>query len=255
MHAQITPAVLTFNEAPNIGRTLERLSWAKDVVVVDSGSSDDTVAIAKRFPNVRVFVRPFDNHWNQWTFAQKETGIRTEWMMRLDADYVLSEPLIAELGTLHPTDDVSAYNTRFVYCVHGRPLRASLYPSRPRLFRVARGRFYEDGHTDEVAIEGRILDLVHPIFHDDRKSMLNWIGAQARYMALESAKVAQSNAPSLPERLRRDTVLMPFAIFFYLLFVRGLILDGRAGLHYCLQRTLADFMLKLYLVDRRMHGP
>ena len=252
MHAHITPAVLTFNEASNIGRMLERLAWAKDVVVVDSGSSDKTVAIAKRFPNVRVFVRPFDTHWNQWTFAQKETGIRTEWMMRLDADYILSEPLIDELGALRPTDDVSAYNTRFVYCIHGRPLRASLYPPRPRLFRVARGRFYEDGHADETAIEGRILDLVHPIFHDDRKPMLYWIGSQARYMALESEKIAQSNALSLPDRLRRDTVLMPFVAFVYLLFVRGLMLDGRAGLHYCLQRTLADFMLKLYLVDRRM---
>ena len=252
MHAHITPAVLTFNEASNIGRMLERLAWAKDVVVVDSGSSDETVAIAKRFPNVRVFVRPFDTHWNQWTFAQKETGIRTEWMMRLDADYILSEPLIDELGALRPTDDVSAYNTRFVYCIHGRPLRASLYPPRLRLFRVARGRFYEDGHADETAIEGRILDLVHPIFHDDRKPMLYWIGSQARYMALESEKIAQSNALSLPDRLRRDTVLMPFVAFVYLLFVRGLILDGRAGLHYCLQRTLADFMLKLYLVDRRM---
>ena len=82
--------------------------------------------------------------------------------------------------------------------------------------------------------------------------MLYWIGSQARYMALESEKIAQSNALSLPDRLRRDTVLMPFVAFVYLLFVRGLILDGRAGLHYCLQRTLADFMLKLYLVDRRM---
>lgn len=255
MHADITPAVLTFNEAPNIGRMLERLSWAKDVVVVDSGSSDETVTIAKRFPNVRVFVRPFDTHWNQWTFAQKETGIRTEWMMRLDADYILSEPLIAELGTLRPADDVSAYNTRFVYCIHGRPLRASLYPPRPRLFRVARGRFYEDGHADETAVDGRILDLVHPIFHDDRKPMLHWIGSQARYMALESAKVAESTSLSLPDWLRRETVLMPFIVFFYLLFARGLILDGRAGLHYCLQRTLADIMLKLYLVDRRMRGP
>lgn len=256
MHAHITPAVLTFNEAPNIGRMLERLTWAKDVVVVDSGSSDETVAIAKRFPNVRVFVRPFDTHCNQWTFAQKETGIRTEWMMRLDADYVLSEPLIEELRTLQPTNDISAYNTRFIYCIHGQKLRASLYPARPRLFRVARGRFYQDGHTDEVAIEGAIVDLAHPIFHDDRKPLAYWIGSQARYMGLESAKLAeaQENALSLPDRLRRCTPLMPFVTFFYLLLVRGLILDGRAGLHYCLQRTLSEFMLKLYLVDRRIQG-
>jgi glycosyltransferase involved in cell wall biosynthesis len=255
MHADITPAVLTLNEAPNIGRMLERLRWAKDVVVVDSGSSDETVAIAKRFPNVRVFVRPFDSHHKQWGFAQKETGIRTEWMMRLDADYILSEPLIGELAALRPADDVSAYNTRFVYCIEGRPLRASLYPPRPRLFRVARGRFYQDGHADETAIDGRIDDLVHPIFHDDRKPLAYWIGSQARYMALESAKVAESNALSLPDWLRRETVLMPFIAFFYILFARGLILDGRAGLHYCLQRTLSEFMLKLYLVDRRVREP
>lgn len=255
MHAQITPVILTFNEAPNIGRVLERLRWAQDVVVVDSGSSDETVVIAERFPNVRVFVRPFDTHATQWAFAQKETGIRTEWMMRLDADYVLSEPLIAEIASLRPSDDVSAYNTRFVYCIHGKPLRASLYPTRPRLFRLARGRFYQDGHTDEVAVEGRVLDLAHPIFHDDRKPLTYWIHSQARYMALESAKVAELKSLSVPDWLRRETSLMPFIAFFYLLFARGLILDGAAGLHYCLQRTLADFMLKLYLVDRRVQGP
>ena len=133
-------------------------------------------------------------------------------------------------------------------------MRASVYPPRPRLFRVARGRFYEDGHADETAVEGRILDLVHPIFHDDRKPMLHWINSQARYMALESAKVARERNLNLPDRLRRDTSLMPFITFFYMLFVRGLILDGTAGLHYVLQRTLADFMLKLYLVDRRVRG-
>lgn len=254
MHAEITPAVLTMNEAPNIARTLERLSWAKDVVVVDSGSSDETVALAKRFPNVRVFVRPFDSHERQWSFAQKETGIRTEWMMRLDADYVLSEPLIAEIGALRPAEDVAAYRTRFVYCIHGKRLRASLYPPRPRLFRVTRGRFYQDGHTDEVAVDGRIADLAHPIFHDDRKPLAYWIASQARYMGLESAKLAdaQFGALALPDRLRRATPLMPFAVFLYCLFARGLVLDGRAGLHYCLQRTLAEFMLKLYLVDRRL---
>ncbi len=254
MHADITPAVLTFNEAPNIGRTLERLSWAQDVVVVDSGSSDETVTIAKRFPNVRIFTRPFDNHANQCAFAQMETGIRTPWMMRLDADFVLSEPLIAEIGALRPADDVAAYRTRFVYCIHGRPLRASLYPPRPCLFRIARGRFYQDGHADKMTVEGSTVDLVHPIFHDDRKPLASWISSQARYMEMETGKLmdTQLSALSLPDRLRRDTPLMPFAVFFYLLFARGLILDGRAGLHYCLQRTLSEFLLKLYLVDRHI---
>ena len=254
MHDQITPVILTYNEAPNIGRTLDRLTWAPDIVIVDSASTDDTLAIARRHSNVRVFVRPFDNHANQWTFGQTETGIRTEWMMRLDADYVLTEGLVAEIGALAPGPDIAAYRTRFVYCVHGRRLRATLYPPRPRLFRRARGRFHQDGHTDEVEIDGAVADLRHPILHDDRKGLAHWIASQNRYMGIEAAKLADAafGELGLADRLRRCTYVMPFVTFFYALLVRGLILDGRAGLHYCFQRTAAEFILKLYLIDHKL---
>lgn len=254
MHRHITPVILTLNEAPNIERTLERLRWAPDIVVVDSGSTDGTVEIARRFPNVRVFTRAFDGHAAQWTFGQKECGICTEWMMRMDADYVMSEALIAEIGALAPPPEVSAYRTRFVYCVHGRKLRASFYPPRPRLFRIARGRFYQDGHTDEVAIEGTVRDLAHAIYHDDRKPLAQWIASQARYMDLEASKLiaARFGDLGLSDRLRRGSILMPFVAFFYALIGRGLILDGRAGLHYCVQRTTAEFILKLQLLDKAM---
>ena len=51
---EITPVLLTFNEAANIGRTLSCLTWAKDIVIVDSGSTDETISIVARFPQVRV---------------------------------------------------------------------------------------------------------------------------------------------------------------------------------------------------------
>jgi glycosyltransferase involved in cell wall biosynthesis len=252
VHKDITPLVLTYNEAPNIGRMLARLAWAPDIVVVDSESTDDTVAIAKSFPNVRVFTRRFDSLAAQWTYGQRECGIRTEWMMRLDADYVMSEGLVAEIGALRPEPDVVAYRTRFVYCVHGRKLRASLYPARPRLFRTAKGRFFQDGHTDELAIEGRVVDLMHPIYHDDRKSLVRWALSQGRYMELEAAKLAAARLDELgmADRLRRSTALAPFMAFFYALFGRGLILDGRAGLYYCFQRLAAELILRLHLMDR-----
>ena len=83
---QITPLILTYNEAPNIVRSLGALSWAKDIVVVDSFSDDDTITIAKSVPAVRVFQRAFDSHRNQWEFGLKETGISTPWVLALDAD-------------------------------------------------------------------------------------------------------------------------------------------------------------------------
>ncbi|HEU5130546.1 MAG TPA: glycosyltransferase, partial [Pyrinomonadaceae bacterium] len=93
MLTDITPLILTYNEAPNIARSLSALTWANDIVVVDSFSDDDTVAIARSDSRVRVFQRAFDTHRNQWEFGLKETGISTPWVLALDADYVLSDEL------------------------------------------------------------------------------------------------------------------------------------------------------------------
>jgi glycosyltransferase involved in cell wall biosynthesis len=99
---QITPLILTYNEAPNIARTLESLRWASEIVVVDSYSTDDTAQIAATFPNVRVVRRAFDCHRHQWDFGLKETGIGTQWVLALDADYIITAELESELRSFSP---------------------------------------------------------------------------------------------------------------------------------------------------------
>src|SRR5690349_23826295 len=94
---EITPVILSFNEAPNIGRTLERLVWANRVVVVDSFSDDETGSIVARYLKAEMFQRRFDSHANQWNFAIHETGIDTDWVLALDADYQVPDELVREL--------------------------------------------------------------------------------------------------------------------------------------------------------------
>jgi glycosyltransferase involved in cell wall biosynthesis len=119
----VTPVVLTRDEAPNIARTLGQLAWAMDVVVVDSFSTDVTVEIARRFPNVSVLQRTFDDHAQQWTFAQQH--VRTPWFLALDADYFLPDAFVRELEQLEP-GDIRGFRAPFRYAVGGQPLRASL---------------------------------------------------------------------------------------------------------------------------------
>src|SRR5437660_8683027 len=152
---QMTPVVLTRNEAANIGRTLERLSWARDIVVVDSFSTDDTVAIISDFPQARVFPREFDTHTKQWNFGLKETGITSEWVLALDADYILTPEFVDELKLLKP-DSVNGYRAKFIYCINGRRLRSGVYPDVTVLCRRAAARYVQDGHTQRVAVEGRV---------------------------------------------------------------------------------------------------
>jgi glycosyltransferase involved in cell wall biosynthesis len=254
---RITPIVLTLNEAANIGAALERLRWAPEVVVVDSFSTDETLAIVARYPNARAVQRKFDTLAKQWSYGLEETGIRSEWVMRLDADFRVSEALVAEMAALDPPDDVAAYSTDFRYCIHGRRLRGSLYPRSIRLLRRVRARFYQDGHTEEVAVEGRVLPLAGHIEHDDRKPLERFFMSQVRYMRDEEIKLAAAKLASLdlPDRLRRLRYLGPFLVLPYCLFAKGLILDGRAGFYYSLQRTIAEMMLSLYLIDRDLREP
>lgn len=248
---QITPLILTYNEVPNIARTLAGLTWARDIVVVDSFSDDDTVEIARSVPQVRVFQRAFDCHRNQWEFGLKETGITTPWVLALDADYVLSNNLISELEQLQPNANTAGYRASFVYCINGKKLHSGIYPPVTVLYRREAATYVQDGHTQRVAVEGRIEQLRSPVFHDDRKSFKRWFRSQARYTELEAQKLRSADRGELSfvDRLRRWRIVVPPAMPVYCLIVRGGILDGRAGFYYAFQRTVAELML-----SRRLHG-
>jgi glycosyltransferase involved in cell wall biosynthesis len=253
---QITPVVLTYNEAPNIGRNLERLAWARDVVVVDSGSDDDTAAIVARFANARMVRRPFDSHARQWTFAIQETGIATPWVLRLDADYIVSPATIDEISHLTPSDDIGGFRAAFDYCIDGRRLRGSLYPALPVLFRRDRVTFVQDGHTERAEISGAVGMLGGRIEHDDRKGLDRWLASQFRYQSREVDKLLTTPWAQLSwgDRIRRTRILAPPLVFLYCLFGKGLILDGRPGWFYAAQRATADMILSMLLLQRDLAG-
>ena len=253
---QITPLILTYNEAPNIVRSLQRLGWARDIVVVDSFSTDATIQLAKQFPNVRVFQRPFDTHAQQWSFGLEQTEIKTPWVLALDADYILTDEFIQEIDCLDPKSGPSGFAARFIYCLQGKPLRSGIYPPVTVLYRHHCSRYEQDGHTQRVRVEGEIQNLRSRVLHDDRKPLRHWLKAQARYAELEAQKLCSVRPEHLKptDRMRRWIVVAPPAMLLYCLIVRVGLLDGWAGLHYAFERTIAETMLSLYLIDRKIGG-
>jgi glycosyltransferase involved in cell wall biosynthesis len=250
---QITPLILTYNEAPNIARTLDSLRWANDVIVVDSFSTDETVKIAGSFSNVRVIQRAFDCHRNQWEFGLKQTGIATEWVLALDADYVVTTEFLNEIQNLTPNANTVGYRARFIYCISGKRLHSGVYPPVTVLYRAAGGDYIQDGHTQRVSLNGQIEDLRAPILHDDRKPLKRWFQSQKRYTKLEAQKLRAACVDELSflDRMRRWPLVVPPFALFYCLVLRAGIFDGRAGLYYAFQRTVAELMLSLYLIENR----
>lgn len=251
---QITPVLLTFNEEANLPRTLAALAWAREIVVVDSGSTDGTLALLSADRRVRLFRRTFDSHAAQWNYAIAETAIATPWVLALDADYVLSDGLVRELERLQPATATIGYRARFDYYIGGRRLWGSLYPPVTVLFRRGRARYVQDGHTQRLQVEGAVQHLRNPIAHDDRKSFAHWRASQRRYCRLEAEKLLRTPWRELgwPDRVRRLVVVAPAAVLLYCLFVRGSILQVPAGWRYAFQRTWSETVLSLELLKRML---
>lgn len=250
----ITPLVLTWNEEANIGRVLDKLRWAREVVVVDSGSTDGTRAICDTYPNVRFVVRPFDNHAAQWNYGLKDAGIASEWVLALDADYVLTDELVEELRLLSPPLELSGYRMRFRFCVNGRPLSGSLYPPVVALYRRDRAHYIQDGHTQRAVVDGREGELVSPAFHDDRKPLGRWLAAQDRYADLECALLLKREWGELrwQDRLRKLMFVTPWLVPIYSLTAGKGFMDGWYGLYYAMQRGVAESVLSLKLIEARL---
>jgi glycosyltransferase involved in cell wall biosynthesis len=246
---QITPLLLTYNEAPNLDRTLQPLTWAKTIVVIDSFSTDETLEILHSYPQINVFQRQFDSFASQCNFGL--SNIETEWVLSLDADYVLSDALVNEIKDLVSCLSVNGYQAPFQYCVFGQPLRGTLLPPRTVLYRREKAIYQDDGHAHRVQVEGTTSKLSACIYHDDRKSLNRWLWAQDRYMIIEAQKLLETpmNALSWGDRIRKQKVLAPFVILFYCLILKAGIFDGWAGWYYAFQRMLAETLLAIRLIE------
>jgi glycosyltransferase involved in cell wall biosynthesis len=249
---ELTALIITFNERENIERTLAALASIERITIVDSFSTDDTLALAKAVrPDVTVFQRAFDSFAEQCNFGL--TKIATPWVLSIDADYVLSPQLIDEIRALEPPEEINGYLAAFRYCVFGRPLRTTIYPPRTVLYRRDCAGYENEGHGHKVRVKGATVSLAGKIDHDDRKSLTRWLQSQDAYFKVEARHLISTPNEQLnrQHRLRKKIFFAPWVIFLYLLIGRGLILDGWPGWFYVLQRTIAEMLLSLRLLTER----
>lgn len=266
---ELTALILTYNEEENIGRTLASLRWLPQVLIIDSYSDDATLEIAEKYPNVSISQHTFG------TFAsQCQHGlslIKTEWVLSLDADYVLTSELVEEIKNVPGPRDIAGYRARFRYCIYGAPLRRTLLPPRTVLYRRANASYYAEGHGHRVRIDGKTGELNGYILHDDRKPLQRWYESQIRYAELEARYLLGADSElsvtsyrlsgeekgrarelSVQDKVRKMIFVAPVIMPVYLLIGYGLILDGWRGWYYAFQRTVAELLLSLRLLEAKL---
>ena len=249
----VTPLILTFNEEPNIGRTLSTLSWADQVIVVDSGSSDATEQIARAYANVKWLTRAFDNHAAQWMFAIASAGGRTPYLLALDADYQVPADFVEELAGPFASGNFAGGIAGFRYAIQGRELAGSVYPARLVLFRPELVTISQPGHTQEMQVQGPVYRFHARLIHDDRKALSRFVSSQVEYSRLEAIRLGQNGSRRWQDRVRA-LGLMPLLAGVGAYLRSGGPLKGSASLRYAYERALFECLLALRLLDGEKSG-
>ena len=259
----VTTVILTKNEAANLPGCLRSLAWCDDIHVVDSGSTDGTVDIA-RAAGATVWNRAFDSFGRQRNWALDTCNLRYPWVLFLDADEQ-TPPAFVE-GLLEAVRLASAETAGYFCCwklmMDGRWLRrCDAFPRwQFRVVRQKRARFCDFGHGQkEAEISGEIRYLTEPYLHFAfSKGWSCWLDRHNRYSTQEA--VARLGAGYTWRDLRNakgthraaviKTVLArfpgwPIARFLYGYLWRLGFLEGRPGLVYCVNMAYYEFMIQL----------
>jgi len=249
----ITPLVLTYNEEPNIGRTLDSLRWARRVVVVDSKSSDRTEEIARSYNNVHFAVRPFDNHRAQWHYGIADTGIDTPFVLALDADMQVPPDVVDEIEKTFLSGNYSGGLLPFAYQYCGQRLAGSLCPPQIRIFRTDAVQVAQSDHTQSFTVAGEVYRFRSCLIHDDRKSLERWVESQLRYQVLNEKAALAGKHPALKTLLRRRGLMAP--IVGVMAYIKaGGPFYGAAALRYAYERAIGESLFSLRLINAALDG-
>jgi glycosyltransferase involved in cell wall biosynthesis len=222
----VTATVITFNEAANIQAALASLSWADELIVVDSESTDDTVALARQFTD-RVIVRPWPGYVAQKNFAAEQAS--HDWIFSLDADERVSAPLAAEIaGVLRAGAAAAGYRVPRVTFHLGRWIRSTdWYPDyQLRLYDRRRGRWTGRYVHESIAVDGAVADLGGELQHHAYRDLAHHLQTMDRYTTLAARQMYEDG--------RRagwlDLAVHPPAAFLRNYVLRGGFRDGVPGL-------------------------
>lgn len=263
--------ILTLNEQRNLPRCLASLAGCDDIVVLDSGSTDQTVALA-RAAGARVVNRPFDNFGAQRNFAQREIPFRHPWVFHLDADEEMTPELIAECRSATMRTELDGYFVapRMFFLGRWIPHCTDFPAYQARFVRAPEFSFVQAGHGQREAPDMRMDYLRANYLHDlSRGGESEWLEKHRRYAREEAAAHLAAPTASLswrtlfstdPLSRRRAIKRVSFGLparpvlrFVYQYLLRGGVIDGRPGFRYC--RLLARY--ERFILDelRRQRAP
>ena len=222
---RLSVVVITLNEEDRIRECLASVAWADEVIVVDAGSDDKTVALAREFTD-HITVRPWDGFAAQKNFGiERATG---EWVLSLDADEQVEPALRDEIQAIlaHPGPH-AGFRIARRNIMWGRWIRhGRLYPDwQLRLFRRGRGRFVDRAVHESVTVDGPVGRLSTPLLHQSYRDVSDFLRRADRYSTLAAEDWGRARQPFS----RHQLVTAPLGRFLSMYVLHRGFLDGWRG--------------------------
>ena len=227
---KISITLITLNSEKNLESVLEAVSWADEIVLVDSGSTDKTLEIARQF-NAKIVCRAFDGYGSQKNFATSQAS--NDWILSLDDDEILTPELQQEIQNLSlSTTDYDGFKIPRSLIFLGKLLKFSGEYKRLtlRLFNRKQGNWNAEYVHESVEVNGKIGVLKHQILHDSYRDLTDYFNKFNKYTSLGAKTLAErgKTASSFKIITRFPTT------FLKIYLLKGSCLDGYAGFMWAL---------------------
>jgi len=248
---KISACIICQNEEKNIGRCLESLGWCDEIIVVDSGSSDRTLEIAREHTD-KVFVQDWLGYAGQKEFAWGKAA--NDWILWIDADEAVSKELCLEMEARFARGDLPAgFETPRMVWYLGRWIRhGDWYPDRKlRLFRLSKSRIVSPLIHERVEVDGVVERFKFPLEHYTYDDVAHHIRTSNTFTTLM--------AQDLFDRGKKfkwlDLLFRPGWKFFRMYMLKAGFLDGFAGFASAAVSaySTSEKYLKLYELERGAH--
>lgn len=194
MKTKLSAFIIAFNEERIIEQCLKKLDWVDEIIVVDSGSTDATVAICEKY-NAKVFYKKFEGYGEQKNYAVDQTT--NDWVLNLDADEILTDTLIEEIKVQLETKDAETLgyyiNTRMVF--DGKIFKYGNESNRNslRIFDKNHGGFNLATVHEFVSVEGKTIKLKGHYLHYSYDSFYSYISKLNNYTQLHAQNKSKKN--------------------------------------------------------------
>ncbi|MEO8110610.1 MAG: glycosyltransferase family 2 protein [Ginsengibacter sp.] len=267
----ISVIILTKNEEQDLPACLNSLRWADDVHILDSGSTDTTVEIAKQ-NGAHTWLNAFKSFGQQRNFALDTINVKNEWILFLDADEVVTEKFREAVFTsvTKADEEIAGFYCCWKMMLDHRWLKYSdNFPKwQFRLLRKGRARFTDFGHGQkEDCIIGRIEYIKEPYLHYGfSKGWSHWIDRHNRYSTSEAIS-RLNNCPPFKNTFSshgsiRNPALKswlsrlpgwPFLRFFHAYFINLGFLEGSQGFIYCINMAYYEFLIQIKMKEIKIN--